>query len=77
MLPQRKIGERKEMKIARNKTAALPVIIVLMLATSAAMICVPIGNALTSITVTTRVHDIIGQNSATRIVWTLTPNQTV
>lgn len=74
MLPQRKIGERKEMKIARNKTAALPVIIVLMLATSAAMICLPIGNALTSITVTTRVHDIIGQNSATRIVWTLTPN---
>jgi outer membrane protein assembly factor BamB len=62
------------MTIARNKTTAIAVAMVLMLATSAAMISIPNTKALTTITFYTAFNYFIGQNSATAIEWIPTPN---
>jgi hypothetical protein len=58
----------------RNKTTAISVALILMLATSAALLTVPMANAATTIRVATAFNEFVGQNSETLIVFALSPN---
>jgi hypothetical protein len=62
------------MAIAKNKTTAIAVVMVLMLATSAAMMSIRTTKALKSLTVTPNVNQFMGQNTPGAIVWIFTPN---
>jgi outer membrane protein assembly factor BamB len=59
---------------AKNKTMATTAVMVLMLATSAALISIPIVKAPTTLTLSTHLNQFIGQNSETVIIWTIIPN---
>jgi outer membrane protein assembly factor BamB len=58
----------------KNKTTAISVTLILMLATSAALMSVPIGNAATTVNVDICYNQFIGVNSQTLVVFALTPN---
>jgi outer membrane protein assembly factor BamB len=62
------------MKNALNKNTAIAIVMVLMLAFSAAMMSVRIGKALTPLYVTQEVNQFMGQNTAGAIDWVFTPN---
>jgi hypothetical protein len=67
------IGEIK-MTNGRNKTTAISVALILMLATSAALLTIPNVSAKTTLTVSPRFINQIGENTETVIVFIINPN---
>jgi hypothetical protein len=58
----------------RDKTTAISIALVLILATSVLLISIPFAHAKTTLTLSTTFYSRIGQNSATQIVFKISPN---